>query len=196
MDLGETKPAGMGGCGEDLDGFAGVAENEKASWESQSKGADQRGSGLEGTVSIAAGEDEGFGREAVTFPTRANELSLLKGQTSIKVVCDAVWKSNPEIRADFPEYLKIRDGEILSPYASLPPVVIDGHPVVVADGTGAIRAYDAMMSGAEHRNPETKRPWRDLLLQYCRLDTLAMLWIGRHWNSRAALHPVEAATRC
>jgi hypothetical protein len=108
---------------------------------------------------------------------------LMKGRTSIKVVCDAVWKSKPALRAEYPDYLKLQDGEVLSPYASLPPLEIGGRPVVVAEGTGAIRAYEAMMYGVERGDAETKVRWRDLLRQYCRLDTLAMVWIWRHWST-------------
>jgi len=108
---------------------------------------------------------------------------LMKGRTSIKVACDAVWKSNSALREAYPEYLRLQDGEVLSPYASLPPLEIGGRPVVVAEGTGAIRAYEAMMCGVERGDAETKARWRDLLRQYCRLDTLAMVWIWRHWNA-------------
>jgi hypothetical protein len=108
---------------------------------------------------------------------------LMKGRTSIKAVCDAVWKSNPGLRAEFPDYVETQDGEILSPYAALPPLEIDGRTVVVAEGTGAIRAYEAMMYGLERDDPETRSRWRDLLRQYCRLDTLAMVWIWRHWRT-------------
>jgi hypothetical protein len=108
---------------------------------------------------------------------------LMKGRTSIKVVCDAVWQSDSALRAEFPEYVKVQDGEVLSPYASLPPLEIGGRPVVVAEGTGAIRAYEAMMYGVEREDPETKARWRDLLRQYCRLDTLAMVLIWRHWTA-------------
>jgi hypothetical protein len=111
---------------------------------------------------------------------------LMKGRTSIKVVCDAVWKSNPGLRAEFPVYVKTQDDQILSPYASLPPLEIDGRPVLVAEGTGAIRAYEAMMYGVERDDASTKVRWRDLLRQYCRLDTLAMVWIWRHWNAAHA----------
>jgi hypothetical protein len=108
---------------------------------------------------------------------------LMKGRTSIKVVCDAVWKSNPILRAEFPEYLKLQNGEILSPYVALSPLEINGRTVIVAEGTGAIRAYEAMTHGVESADPVTKARWRDLLRQYCRLDTLAMVWIWRHWNT-------------
>jgi hypothetical protein len=84
---------------------------------------------------------------------------------------------------EFPDYVETQDGEILSPYAALPPLEIDGRTVVVAEGTGAIRAYEAMMYGAERDDPETRSRWRDLLRQYCRLDTLAMVWIWRHWDT-------------
>jgi hypothetical protein len=108
---------------------------------------------------------------------------LMKGSTSIKAVCDAVWKSNPSLRAEFPDYVETNDGKILSPYAALPPLEINGKTVVVAEGTGAIRAYEAMMYGVERDDPETLDRWRDLLRQYCRLDTLAMVWIWRHWRT-------------
>ncbi len=49
--------------------------------------------------------------------------------------------------------------------------------------TGTIRAYEAMMYGLERDDPETRSRWRDLLRQYCRLDTLAMVWIWRHWHT-------------
>jgi hypothetical protein len=106
---------------------------------------------------------------------------LMKGRTSIKVVCDAIWRSNQSLRNDFPEYLKIENGEIQSPYGALPPLEINGRAIVVAEGTGAIRAYDAMMYGFERRDAAIHVHWRDLLRQYCRLDTLAMVWIWRHW---------------
>jgi hypothetical protein len=111
---------------------------------------------------------------------------LMKGRTSIKVVCDAIWKSDSGLRTEFPEYMKSEDGEILSPYAALPPLEIGGRPVSVVEGTGAIRAYEAMMHGVERDDASTKARWRDLLRQYCRLDTLAMVWIWRHWNPAQA----------
>jgi len=90
----------------------------------------------------------------------------MKGRTSIKVVCDAVWKSDSGLRAEFPAYVKSEDGEILSPYAALPPLEIGGRPVSVFEGTGAIRAYEAMMYGVEREDAVTKARWRDLLRQY------------------------------
>jgi hypothetical protein len=70
---------------------------------------------------------------------------FMKGRTSIKVVCDAVWKSNASLRAAFPAYIKEDAGKLQSPYASLPPLEINGTMVSVAEGTGAVRAYEAMV---------------------------------------------------
>lgn len=106
---------------------------------------------------------------------------LMKGRTSIKVVCDALWKISPELRKQYPEYIKVVDGEILSPYKSLPPLEIDGTLVAVAEGTGAIRAYEAMVYGLEKEDTQAKEKWKRLLLQYCKLDTLSMVFIWQHW---------------
>jgi hypothetical protein len=75
---------------------------------------------------------------------------LMKGRTSIKVVCDALWKNSPHLQAEYPEYVRREGGEVLSPYETLPPLEIGGTMVAVAEGTGAIRAYEAMVC---HRNP-------------------------------------------
>ena len=111
---------------------------------------------------------------------------LMKGRTSIKIVCDALWKNSPQLRAQYPEYVKLEDGEILSPYKTLPPLEIDGKMVEVAEGTGAIRAYEAMVYGLEKGDAETKEKWKRLLLQYCKLDTLSMVFIWQHWKKLAA----------
>jgi hypothetical protein len=107
---------------------------------------------------------------------------LMKGRTSIKVVCDALWKTNPTLRAAFPEYVKEQDGEILSPYESLPPLEINGTIVSVAEGTGAIRAYEAMVYGMERNDPAAQANWKRLLLQYCKLDSLSMYLVWEHWR--------------
>jgi hypothetical protein len=107
---------------------------------------------------------------------------LMKGRTSIKVVCDALWKTNPALRTAFPEYVKRGNGEILSPYASLPPLQINGTTVSVAEGTGAIRAYEAMVYGVERNDPAVQEKWKRLLLQYCKLDSLSMYLVWQHWS--------------
>jgi hypothetical protein len=109
---------------------------------------------------------------------------LMKGSNSIKKVVDGIWQTNPSLRSRFPDFVKEVDGRLLSPYASLPPLEIQGQPVVVAEGTGAMRAYEAMMYGLEWEDTDVRARWKQLLLQYCKLDTLAMVMLWQHWSQR------------
>jgi hypothetical protein len=104
------------------------------------------------------------------------------GRTSIKVVLDALWKSDVKMRDQCASWtgLVLSEGE--DPYHALPALIIDGIPQDVREGTGAMRAYEAMMFGVEHGDFETKALWRQLLLQYCKLDTLSMVLIFEHWR--------------
>jgi hypothetical protein len=107
---------------------------------------------------------------------------LMKGSTSIKKVCDAIWQTNPDLNKEFPEYyIETEDGS-LSPYDALPRVEIDSSQAAVREGTAAVLAYESMM--AKKPDSDVQRRWRQLLLQYCKLDTLAMVWIWRHWQGR------------
>jgi len=110
------------------------------------------------------------------------------GRTSLKVVADAVWRANPAVRARLPQYVLEVDGELQSPYRALPPLIIDGDGagggrlVSVAEGNGAILAYYEMMERlAANATLEWER-WRQLLRQYCQLDTLAMVMVWWHWR--------------
>jgi hypothetical protein len=108
----------------------------------------------------------------------------MAGKHSIKAVLTAVWLTSPDARRRFAQ-LEGREGDPdLGPYAALPPLEINGVPQVVAEGTGAVRAYFAMVYGVERDDPETKSRWRRLLLDYCRLDTLAMVLVWEHWLRR------------
>jgi hypothetical protein len=54
----------------------------------------------------------------------------------------------------------------------------------VREGTGAIRMYqDLLFSSSSTPGVQANR--RQLLLQYCQLDTAAMVAIWRHWLGRA-----------
>lgn len=112
----------------------------------------------------------------------------MKGKTSIKDVCDAIWQTNHEIRAAFPEYVAAdpETGAYLSPYDALPPALIDDAEFGVSVGTDAVRAYQSMMVGLHRDDPEARAQIRDALLRYCKLDTAAMVMIWRHWEGRAA----------
>jgi len=109
---------------------------------------------------------------------------IMAGRTSIKKVVDAIWKTDPMLRQRFPAYLKEEDGAILSPYHSLPPLLIDGKDALVAEGTGAIRAYQAMLYGSQRSDLSIRSQWKKLLLQYCELDTLAMVMVYLHWQQQ------------
>jgi hypothetical protein len=73
------------------------------------------------------------------------------------------------------------------PYETLEPLQF-GNPdeedtdEVVTEGTGAMRAYQEMLYGVSRENNEVKKKWRRLLLQYCELDTPAMMIVWRHWT--------------
>jgi len=104
------------------------------------------------------------------------------GSNSIKAVLDALWKASPELRARFVA-LAGREGDPgKGPYATLPPLLIDQEEESVTEGTGAMRAYFAMAYGVEKDDPAAKDNWARLLLEYCKLDTLAMLLIWEHWE--------------
>jgi hypothetical protein len=106
----------------------------------------------------------------------------MQGSNSIKWVLDALWKHSPELRLRFRE-LSGREGDPqLGPYATLPPEIIDDAEVEVKEGTGAVRAYFRMAYGLERDDPDAKAKWRQLLLEYCKLDTLAMVLVWEHWQ--------------
>ena len=52
----------------------------------------------------------------------------------------------------------------------------------MADGTGAILAYYSMMERAAAGATLEVERWRQLLRQYCKLDTLAMVMVWWHWR--------------
>ncbi len=106
------------------------------------------------------------------------------GRTSIKVVLEALWNTDSAMRARFEEITRHAPIAGADPYAALPPLVINGVQQQVVEGTGAMRAYQAMMYGVERRDEEARKQWRDLLLQYCGLDSLAMVLIWEYWQRR------------
>jgi hypothetical protein len=104
----------------------------------------------------------------------------MKGRTSIKVVMDALWKSDPQMWAQFTEWTGLPASESTDPYSALPAITINGIEQDVREGTGAMRAYEEMMYGVELENADAKAAWAQLLRQYCELDTLSMVLIFEH----------------
>jgi hypothetical protein len=106
----------------------------------------------------------------------------MRGRTSIKVVLDALWKSDEVMRKQFEAWTGMVADESRDPYASLPPVEISGVLQDVHEGTGAMRAYQEMMYGADKNDQAKKDMWAGLLQRYCELDTLSMVLILEHWR--------------
>ena len=114
---------------------------------------------------------------------------VMKGSISIKYVLPAVWEADTRLRADplFRDYVgHDTQGNLLNPYATLPPLPIGNEEEVVREGTGAMRVYQEMMFGRASQDPEARASYRALLLQYCKLDTLAMVAIWMHWTTGSA----------
>lgn len=116
---------------------------------------------------------------------------VMGGKTSIKAVLKAIWQENSGLHSHpwFEGYLK-RDGEkVLSPYEALPAIDLgDGGSKVVRDGTGAMRAYQDMVYGLRRTDERYRTACRDVLLQYCKLDTLAMVMVWLHWMRQESSH--------
>jgi hypothetical protein len=118
----------------------------------------------------------------------------MKGKTSLKAVLPAVWNHNAPLH-DIPwlkKYVQYDDDcNVVDPYKTLPTIDIAGKAELIREGTGAMRAYQDMLYGSmREASQEAKEGWRRLLLQYCELDTIAMLIIWRYWEMQLgiALH--------
>ncbi|MBI2361185.1 MAG: DUF2779 domain-containing protein, partial [Deltaproteobacteria bacterium] len=111
---------------------------------------------------------------------------IMKGSLSIKYVIRAAWEKNSSLRGNplFAKYVKLDEhGSLLDPYAALPPLPIGEKEEVIRDGTGAMRLYQEMMFGLARTDAALRESYRTLLLQYCELDTKAMVFIWMHWSS-------------
>jgi len=108
------------------------------------------------------------------------------GRTSIKVALPAAWESDAALRRHpwfAAHHQTDAAGRPLDPYRTLPALQFGGDNVgedAVREGTGAIRVYQNMIYGAA-QSPEEQTRRRRLLLQYCQLDTAAMIMIWQHW---------------
>jgi hypothetical protein len=109
------------------------------------------------------------------------------GRTSIKAVLDSLWKSDAQMRTQFEGWTSLTASAEEDPYAALPAIEINGIVQDVREGTGAIRAYEAMMYGVEKTDEKAKAEWGRLLRQYCQLDSLSMVLIFEHLGRRRAL---------
>jgi len=123
-----------------------------------------------------------------------NDLTLkhyfhpdMKGKTSIKKVLPAVWNNNSYLHSIpwFKKYSSSDKSVIVNPYDTLSPIISElESEEVVTDGTGAMRAYHELMFGTSTDKPERKEQLKNLLLQYCELDTMAMVIIWKYWKDK------------
>ena len=113
---------------------------------------------------------------------------LMGGRTSIKVTLPSVLNATKSKRVhhwlsqvDLLEF--DQNGEIINPYKLLPEEYIEFENIKlkVMDGSAAMRTYQDMVYGLNRDNTEVKKRYKNALLQYCRLDTLAMVIIWEHW---------------
>jgi hypothetical protein len=113
---------------------------------------------------------------------------IMKSSLSIKNVLAAAWATNQDLRANplFKKYDKRdKDGTVMAPYKTLPPLPIGEKEEVVNEGTGAMRVYQEMTFGRAKENAALLESYKALLLQYCELDTKAMVFIWMHWQQRS-----------
>ena len=113
----------------------------------------------------------------------------MKGRTSIKKVLPAIWNNNPSLHANpwFKKYAPTSELAI-SPYDTLAKTITEmEQEEVVKDGTGAMRAYHELMFGVAADNTERRENIKKLLLQYCELDTMAMVIIWKYWMEKCGL---------
>ena len=107
----------------------------------------------------------------------------MKGKTSIKSVLPAIWKNNPYLHSIpwFKRYAPDTEGN-LNPYDTLKPIQDSQESnEVIKLGTDAMRAYHELMFGLFSDNIQRREEIKILLLQYCELDTMAMVIIWKYW---------------
>ncbi|MEO8336198.1 MAG: DUF2779 domain-containing protein [bacterium] len=83
----------------------------------------------------------------------------MRGRTSIKVVLDALWRSDGMMRNQFRDWARRDVAADEDPYAALPAIEINGVMQNVHEGTGAMTAYQAMMYGVERDDVHARVSW-------------------------------------
>jgi hypothetical protein len=111
----------------------------------------------------------------------------MKGQTSIKKVLPAIWNHNPYLQniPFFKQYAATDYlGMVIDPYETLTAQSDElADDDVVSGGTQAMRAYHRIRFD-DLLTTTQKNEIKKQLLNYCRLDTMAMVIIAHHWGIR------------
>ena len=120
----------------------------------------------------------------------------MKGRTSIKKTLPATWNFNKYLHEVpyFKQYFKQdENGNILSPYETLKnrwdelEFETAENYETVKEGSGAMRAYQEMLFGKGKTDVDKKERLKQELLNYCELDTMAMVIIWHHWKTHFGL---------
>lgn len=116
----------------------------------------------------------------------------MKGKTSIKKVLPAVWNHNEYLHFIpwFKEYSGFsEDDEVIDPYDLLFKTYQENNDEEkfndveqVQGGTAAMRAYRNILFNSNYSDVQ-KNELKQRLLNYCRLDTMAMVIIYTHWRN-------------
>ena len=108
-----------------------------------------------------------------------------RGSNSIKKVLDAIWKQHyRRFMSQFPEYYERHEGFISSPYLTLPVNYESARLATIRDGAEAMVAYQDMLHGGGRQSPIVRENLRHALLEYCKLDTAAMVIIYQQWMDK------------
>lgn len=123
----------------------------------------------------------------------------MNGSHSIKRVLDAIWSDADHLWSHpwFKEYVVNHDdGAPIDPYQAL----IRGNPhnlefapddeddaLAVNHGVAAMEAYQALLFGERRNDAEYATRLKTSLLDYCKLDTAAMVMVWMHWRHRLGL---------
>jgi hypothetical protein len=116
---------------------------------------------------------------------------MMKGSVSIKDTLPAVLKENKCERnrgwlqnfgGGLSLYEELADGGLKNPYKLLPAITEGAETASVSGGGDAMRAYGDMLYGIHKGNDDLRESYKKGLLNYCKLDTLAMVMIWEHWN--------------
>ncbi len=108
------------------------------------------------------------------------------GRTSIKVTLPAILQHPNSDRTfkwlkDLGVFELDEQGTIINPYKLLPTINLPGIEGSVNDGSAAMIAYHYLQLSLNDSHQKEFQAYRSSLLQYCELDTLAMLIIFEEW---------------
>ena len=117
----------------------------------------------------------------------------MKGKTSIKKVLPAIWNNHHYLHAipHFSKYAEVDlNNMVIDPYDKLADLIKNIEDLeeenftameAVKGGTAAMRAYQRLKFD-ETLTTKQKQELKENLLEYCKLDTMAMVIIYEHWR--------------